>query len=53
VKIGDWPWCPHGKSHFHVHSGKTIWLGSERYGKKKLQSDELRADTEAAMLSGR
>lgn len=36
----------------HSHSGKIIWLGSEVYGDKKLRSDELREDTEAAMVSG-
>ena len=50
--IGLWPWCPHGQPHFHVHSGRIIWLGSQVYGKKKLLSDELRADTEADMVGG-
>ncbi len=36
----------------HNHfTGKIIWLGSEVYG-DKLGSDQLREDTENAMLGG-
>lgn len=35
----------------HIHTGRTVWLGSEVYG-NRLNSDSLRADTEAAMLGG-
>jgi len=46
------PACRHPEKNMHVYTGKPMWLGSEVHGKKKLQSDELRADTERAMLSG-
>ena len=36
----------------HIHTGKKIWTGLECYGRKKLFSDELRSDTENAMLGG-
>ena len=39
-------------SNMHVHTGRKVWTGLEVYGKKKLLSDELRSDTEAAMLGG-
>lgn len=35
----------------HVYTGRKMWLGSEVYG-NKLGRDELRVDTEAAMLGG-
>ena len=40
-----------GKPDAHVRTNKKLWLGSEVYG-KKLFSDELRSDTESAMLGG-
>jgi hypothetical protein len=55
----DEPLCPNSCTtvlsgeHVHVYTGKKLWVGSEVYGHKKLRSDELRADTEAAMLGGR
>lgn len=36
----------------HVYTGRKLWAGNEVYG-NKLGSDELRADTEAAMRGGR
>jgi hypothetical protein len=36
----------------HIHTGKTVWTGLQAYGRKKLFSDELRSDTESAMLGG-
>lgn len=36
----------------HIHTGRKIWSGREVYGDKRLKSDELRVDTEAAMLGG-
>jgi len=56
---GEAPLCPRGyfitdtRSSAHVYTGKILWLGSEVYGKKRLLSDELRADTEADMVGGR
>lgn len=44
--------CHSPEKNMHVYTGKKLWLGSEVHGKKKLQSDEMRADTERAMLSG-
>jgi len=49
--IGSWPWCPHGRPHFHVHSGRLIWTDQQAYGLKKTRSDEYRADLHADMLS--
>lgn len=36
----------------HPHSGKLFWTGEEAYGKKKIRSDEHRADLEASMVEG-
>jgi hypothetical protein len=43
--------CFGSASEKHVYTGRKFWTGEEVYG-KKLGSDELRADTEAAMLGG-
>lgn len=55
VHLGQWPFCPHGsvraaRNAPNVYTGKLIWLGSEVYGAKRLQSDEHRADVEASCL---
>ena len=44
--------CHPSQKDMHVYTGRKMWLGSEVHGKKKLLGDELRSDTEAAMLSG-
>lgn len=53
------PLCPNGcnllahrANRPHVFTGKKIWMGSEVYSAKRLRSDELREDTENAMLNG-
>lgn len=58
----DRPMCSMGcnttlsGTHAGVHDlrpfSARIWTGEQVYGKKKLLSDELRSDTEAALMGG-
>jgi len=44
IRCGE---CYHRKADKKPYSGRKFWTGEETYGRKKLMSDEFRADLEA------
>jgi hypothetical protein len=40
------PECYHAKPDKKPYTGRKFWTGEETYGRKKLMSDEFRADLE-------